>query len=104
MSLRAKPQIPWIAKITSWCFDLALILLVVLGLFLRFSWVDWSQGANLHPDEYGLTSTLTQLRLPGSLAEYFNTRLSPLSPYPKYDLQGQKVTDGPDNRLRWAEA
>ena len=103
MSLRTKPQIPWTAKIASWGFDLALILLVVMGLFLRFSWVDWGQGANLHPDEYGLTNTLTQMRLPGNFAAYFNTRLSPLSPYPKYDLQVQKVADGPDNRMRWGQ-
>jgi hypothetical protein len=103
MSLRTKPQIPWTAKIASWGFDLALILMVVIGLFLRFSWVNWSQGANLHPDEYGLTSTLTQLYLPSDFSVYFNTRLSSLSPYPKYDLQGQKTADGPDNRMRWGQ-
>jgi Dolichyl-phosphate-mannose-protein mannosyltransferase len=103
MGLRTKPQIPFIAKIASWGFDLILIMLVVTGLFLRFSWVNWDQGANLHPDEYGLTNTLTQMHLPGKIAAYFNTRLSPLSPYPKYDLQGQKIADGPDNRMRWGQ-
>lgn len=84
-------------------FDAALILLILTGLFLRFNWVNWSQGTNLHPDEYGLTNTLTQLAIPASLADYFNTRLSPLSPYQKYDLAGAPTQSGPDNRMRWGQ-
>jgi hypothetical protein len=77
--------------------------LIAVGLYLRFVSVNWSQGTNLHPDEYGLTNTLTQLSLPTSLAEYFNTRLSPISPYQKYDIQGNPEHDGPDNRMRWGQ-
>jgi hypothetical protein len=84
-------------------FDILLILLIFIGIAYRFSRVNWSQGTNLHPDEYGLTSTLTQLSLPKDLAGYFNTRISPLSPYIKYDAAGQKISDGPDNRMRWGQ-
>ncbi|HEX2980428.1 MAG TPA: glycosyltransferase family 39 protein, partial [Anaerolineaceae bacterium] len=84
-------------------YDLGLILLICVGMFYRFSWMNWSEGANLHPDEYGLTNTLTRLALPDSLSEYFNTRLSPLSPYPTYDLAGNALHDGPDNRMRWGQ-
>ena len=84
-------------------FEFSLIVLILIGIGYRFSRVNWSQGANLHPDEYGLTSTLTQLSLPKNLADYFNTRISPLSPYIKYDAAGQKISDGPDNRLRWGQ-
>ncbi len=84
-------------------FETLLIVLIGIGILFRFNWVNWSQGANLHPDEYGLTSTLTQLALPKSLGDYFNTRISPLSPYNKYDLNGQKLRDGPDNRMRWGQ-
>jgi len=73
------------------------------GIFFRFNWVNWSQGANLHPDEYGLTNTLTQLRLPTSLDEWFNTRLSPLSPYEKFDEAGNRIAGGPDNGMRWGQ-
>ncbi|MBL8055555.1 MAG: glycosyltransferase family 39 protein, partial [Anaerolineales bacterium] len=83
--------------------DLLLIALIALGVYFRFTWTNWSQGTNLHPDEYGLTGTLTQLKMPKSLDEYFNTRLSPISPYPKYDEAGNKVADGPDNRMRWGQ-
>ena len=83
--------------------DLLLLVLIATGILFRFSWVNWSQGASLHPDEYGLTNTLTALSLPKSLGDYFNTRISPLSPYPKYDLAGNKTADGPDNRMRWGQ-
>jgi 4-amino-4-deoxy-L-arabinose transferase-like glycosyltransferase len=84
-------------------FEALLIVLIGIGILFRFDWVNWSQGANLHPDEYGLTSTLTQLSVPKSLGDYFNTRISPLSPYNKYDINGQKLRDGPDNRMRWGQ-
>ncbi len=80
-----------------------LLFLILIGVYFRFNWVNWSQGANLHPDEYGLTNTLTALRLPDSLADYFNTRLSPLSAYPRYDLAGNKTADGPDNAMLWGQ-
>lgn len=89
--------------VASMAFEALLVLLILTGLFLRFNHVNWSEDTNLHPDEYGLTNTLTQLAIPDSLAEYFNTRISTLSPYQKYDLAGEKIQDGPDNRLRWGQ-
>jgi hypothetical protein len=93
---RSLGELPSIVK-------LFLVGLIVVGLYFRFVSVNWSQGTNLHPDEYGLTNTLTQLRLPTSLGEYFNTRLSPISPYQKYDIQGEPTQNGPDNRMRWGQ-
>ncbi len=84
-------------------FDLLLIALIAVGIFFRFNWVNWNQDADLHPDEYGMTATLTALRIPNSLGEYFNTRISPISPYQKYDLNGQVIQSGPDNRMRWGQ-
>jgi YYY domain-containing protein len=83
--------------------DGLLILCILAGLYFRFAWVNWSQGGDLHPDEYGLTGTITRLSLPDTFGDYFNTRLSTLSPYPKYDMNGQKIADGPDNRMRWGQ-
>lgn len=100
--MSATPQVKSI-KWLNLFFEAGLILLIAFGIGLRFSWTNWSQGTNLHPDEYGLTSTLVQLHLPRSLGEYFNTRLSPLSPYNKYDSQGLHTADGPDNRMRWGQ-
>ncbi len=84
-------------------FTVYLGLLILAGVASRFLWVNWSQGANLHPDEYGLTNTLTQLALPENLDGYFNTRLSPLSPYQRYDASGQVIANGPDNGMRWGQ-
>ncbi|MEW6180353.1 MAG: glycosyltransferase family 39 protein [Chloroflexota bacterium] len=83
--------------------DLLLILLMAVGIYYRFAWVNWNQDAQLHPDEYGLTNTLTVLHMPASLSEYFNTRISPLSPYNKYNADGSLLQNGPDNRMRWGQ-
>jgi YYY domain-containing protein len=90
----------WLAGLA---LEAVLVSLIWVGVFLRFHGDDWSQGANLHPDEYGLANTLSQLALPRSIGEYFNTRLSPLSPYQKYDGNGQPAAAGADNRMRWGQ-
>lgn len=84
-------------------FDLLLVLLILTGVIFRFAWVNWNDDADLHPDEYGLTSTITALSIPSSFAEYINTRVSPISPYQKYDFNGQATNPGPDNRMRWGQ-
>ncbi len=90
-------------KAASAAFVTILVFLILVGIFYRFNWVNWNQGTDLHPDEYGLTSTLTQLHMPKTLADYFNTRLSPISPYQKYNLNGTPTNSGPDNRMRWGQ-
>jgi hypothetical protein len=100
--MKSSPQ-PARLPISRFILDFFLLFLISIGIFFRFSWVNWSQGTNVHPDEYGLTSTLTALRIPNSLDGYFNTRLSPLSPYQKYDENGIPIQNGPDNRMRWGQ-
>jgi hypothetical protein len=90
-------------KRLSWLFEIILVCLILTGVFFRFNWTNWSEGTNLHPDEYGLTNTLTFLSIPTSIDSYFNTRLSPLSPYAKYDINGVLTSNGPDNRMRWGQ-
>ncbi|HEY3344195.1 MAG TPA: glycosyltransferase family 39 protein [Anaerolineaceae bacterium] len=91
------------ASLAGAALDVFLILLILAGVTCRFLWTNWSQGTNLHPDEYGLTNTLTQLSIPKSFGDYLNTRISTISPYNKYDLNGQKIADGPDNSMRWGQ-
>uniref|UniRef100_A0A7C4Q553 Phospholipid carrier-dependent glycosyltransferase n=1 Tax=Bellilinea caldifistulae TaxID=360411 RepID=A0A7C4Q553_9CHLR len=91
------------ASLLSTGLELLLIGLIAVGIFYRFAWVNWNQDAQLHPDEYGLTNTLSVLRMPTSLAEYFNTRISPISPYHKYNPDGSLLQNGPDNRMRWGQ-
>lgn len=89
--------------LSGWLFDLLLIVLLLIGIGYRFAWVNWNQDAQLHPDEYGLTNTLTALQMPQNLSDYFNTRISPLSPYHKYNPDGSLLANGPDNRMRWGQ-
>ena len=79
------------------------LLLIALGIFFRFYNMQWDSGALLHPDEYGLTNTLTQLHMPSSVSDYFNTRTAPMSPYNKYDANGETISNGPDNTMRWGQ-
>src|SRR2546425_5878095 len=65
---------PWFelsrpASLPGLAFDLLLIALIAVGVIFRFGWSNWNQGTDLHPDEYGLTSTLTQLSIPKSLGD-----------------------------------
>jgi YYY domain-containing protein len=82
----------------------ALIAVILLGASFRLAWARWDEGALLHPDEYGLTGTLTRLSVPKSATEWFDTRLSPMSPYPRYDLAGRRLPDkAPDEAMRWGQ-
>lgn len=87
----------------NWIIDIVLITFIMIGVIFRFVNLDWDSGALLHPDEYGFANTLTRLSFPRSLGDYFNTRISPISPYNKYDEIGNKIADGPDNRMRWGQ-
>ena len=83
--------------------EMVLVLIIGLGIFFRFYNMKWDSGALLHPDEYGLTNTLTQLHMPTNIADYFNTRIAPMSPYNKYDTEGETISNGPDNTMRWGQ-
>jgi hypothetical protein len=60
---------------------LALVGVLVVAAVLRLSGLAWDETAHLHPDERFLTMVETGLRLPASLAEYFDTARSPLNPH-----------------------
>lgn len=90
-------------KTISILYELIFVFLTMVGITYRFTGMNWNSGANLHPDEYGLTNTLTQLTFPTSIGGYFNTRISPISPYNKYDGSGIILQNGPDNRMRWGQ-
>lgn len=94
---------PGLQKASLVAFDVSLVILIMIGIFFRFNWVNWNQNTDLHPDEYGLTGTLTALSIPKNLGDYFNTRLSPISPYQKYDENGAPTQNGPDNSMRWGQ-
>lgn len=67
---------------------LIILLIFIFGLSLRIYGLNWDQNQHLHPDERFLTMVLTEIKLPSSLSDYFNTSTSPLNPYnyPNYQF------------------
>jgi hypothetical protein len=55
--------------------------IVLAGGWLRFSGLDWDQGAHLHPDERYISTVANDIDWPRSLPGYFDVGESPLSPY-----------------------
>ncbi|HUS82442.1 MAG TPA: DUF2298 domain-containing protein [Dehalococcoidia bacterium] len=62
-------------------FPFLLAVILLLGFILRFWGVSWDQGTHLHPDERFITMVATDMRVPSSLGQYFDTDQSPLNPY-----------------------
>ncbi len=67
----------------SWAIlpDLLLVLIVMVAAALRLVGTNWDESQHLHPDERFLTMVETDIRLPDSLWQYFDTATSPLNPY-----------------------
>ena len=59
---------------------LACFVLISLGVFMRFSGLDFDQGHHLQPDERFLVMVVNGIQLPSSLKEYLDTSRSPLNP------------------------
>jgi len=60
----------------------AIILIIVfaLALSLRLYGLNWDQNSHLHPDERFLTMVSSDISLPKSISQYFDTHHSPLNP------------------------
>lgn len=65
-----------------------IFLIFIVALLLRLYGLNWDQNQHLHPDERFLTMVATDIKLPDSLMQYFNTSASPLNPgnYPNYQF------------------
>jgi YYY domain-containing protein len=58
----------------------ALLVILCIAAALRLTGLDWDDGHHLHPDERFLTMVASDVRLPHSATEYFDTARSPLNP------------------------
>jgi len=70
----ARPQFSWLV-----------VLVLIAGFVLRLWGVAWDQGTHLHPDERFITMVETDIKVPSSLGQYFNSAKSPLNPYNRED-------------------
>lgn len=50
---------------------LILILIILLGAFLRFYKLDWGEGLYAHPDEYHIAISVNQLSFPNQMHPHF---------------------------------
>jgi 4-amino-4-deoxy-L-arabinose transferase-like glycosyltransferase len=64
----------------NWKTWVLLTLIIALAAALRFTGIDWDQGAHLHPDERFLSMVTNDIKWPNSTTEYFDTAKSPLNP------------------------
>ncbi len=84
----------------AWVYDVLLIVVLIVAVFLRVSGADWGELQHQHPDELFLTSVVSNLRMQVceefnttiddcppekqrlmGLGDYFNTATSPLNPH-----------------------
>jgi 4-amino-4-deoxy-L-arabinose transferase-like glycosyltransferase len=81
-TLDRSPEIPARPR-RSWALlpDLLLVLIVMVAAALRLVGTNWDESQHLHPDERFLTMVETDIRLPDSLGQYFDTTSSPLNPH-----------------------
>jgi YYY domain-containing protein len=62
-------------------FNLALVLILLVGAFLRFSGIDWGEYSFMHPDERFLLMVGSSIGPVESWSEYFDTAVSSLNPH-----------------------
>jgi YYY domain-containing protein len=98
-----QPEIDPIVRIRNIAFEVILCALILAGVYFRFSGNNWSEGTYLNPDELGVNNVVSGIHLPASIGEYFNTRLSPVSPYVYYDAAGNPIGHGPDPAMVWGQ-
>ena len=64
-----------------WVTAAVLAWIVLFGLSLRLTNVNWDHGQALHPDERFLMIITDKLRAPDSVGQYWDSAESPLNPY-----------------------
>ncbi len=61
-----------------WSLALLLVILVAAG-YLRFTGLHWDEGQYIHPDEGHMRNTVSLIRWPEDLSNYFDTHQSSLN-------------------------
>ena len=56
-------------------------VIVAAGAVLRLTHIRWDEGTHLHPDERFICMVDEKLAAPRSVAQYFDSKASPLNPY-----------------------
>ncbi|HEX9115693.1 MAG TPA: glycosyltransferase family 39 protein, partial [Anaerolineae bacterium] len=84
-----RPGAGWLGRLdTPAATRLILVLILLIGAYLRLSHLNWDLETHLHPDERFLTMVEDKLKLPANLGQYFDSSTSPLNPYNVKDGSG----------------
>ncbi len=65
---------------TSWKVSAALVLILFIGAYFRFTGLNWDEGQHQHPDERFISMVAEQLQGVDGFEEYFDTENSTLNP------------------------
>ncbi len=57
------------------------LIILLLAFIFRLYGLNWDQGQHLHPDERFLTMVLTSMKIPQSLGDYLDPKISTMNPY-----------------------
>jgi len=68
------------AEKTPWKVNAAIVLILFIGAFFRFTGLNWDDGQHQHPDERYVTMVADQIKDVSRVGEYFNTETSTLNP------------------------
>ena len=65
---------------SSWKINLAIVVILLVGAYFRFTGLNWDQNQHQHPDERFITMVVDQIRGVDGISDYFNTQESTLNP------------------------
>jgi YYY domain-containing protein len=68
-------------KKNAWVGELILIVVLIIGAYLRFVGLNWDGDQHLHPDERFLTMVSSAITPVNSLSQFFDTANSTLNPH-----------------------
>ncbi len=69
------------ADLATWAVDLLLLSVLIVGLWLRLTGINWGEGQYLHPDERFLVWVTADIQPVSSVGDYFDTANSTLNPH-----------------------
>ena len=61
--------------------SIIIFFIFIVAFLLRIFGLNWDDNNHLHPDERFLTMVVTDIKLPSSISNYFDSETSPLNPY-----------------------
>ena len=64
-----------------WLRQVALLLILLAAVIVRFYDLNWDQSQYNHPDERHSNNVVSGVHMPDNLAQYFDSGTSPLNPY-----------------------